>query len=139
MSRVLLLVLLAGASACDSGSDFTGFGGLSDDPALLVGTWEWTRSYRCGDDAGCMETTPGTTGTLVVADTTLSGYFDNATFPTPVSYRVGRERGEAVIRLDAPVVDAEVGYKFGVSPSRLVLGYTYVDGVRYETTYRRAR
>lgn len=150
MRRLLVFALLVGASACDfGGPDFTGFRGLSDDPSLLVGTWEWTRSYSCGDEtAACAETTPasvGYAGMLVVADDgTLVGYFDRGTFPSPVGYRVVPARANefsdrALIRIDAPSIKGDVDYGFGVSRTRLVLGYTFIDGVRYETTYRRVR
>ena len=136
MRLLLLAAILVTASACDSGGpEFTGMDGLSQDASLLVGTWQWERSYGCGDGSrGCVEQTPRSTGrteTLTFsADGTVSGFFNGSTLVpvAPQRYRV--------TEYDV-VVDNSWNAGFGVSRDRLVLTTAPRDGE--ETTYRRAR
>ena len=137
MRLLALATLLVAASACDSGwPDFTGLGGLSQDASLLVGTWEWTRSYGCGDGSrGCDEQTPRSTGRTETftfsTDGTVDGFFNGGHIdPTPYETR---ERClpdlpcTGYLRLVQLYGDNTVDV-FGVSRDRLVLTAAYRDG-----------
>lgn len=133
MRRLLILsALLATASSCDSGPDSTGLDGLSQDASLLVGTWEWERSYSCGDGSGgCQEFVPARdiTETLTfAADGTVVGFFNGGLMTEARPYRV--QQGHIV--LDEDVNSTSL---FGVSQRRLVITTAARDGE--ETTYRR--
>lgn len=141
MLRLLLLAaILATASSCDSGGpDFTGMDGLSPDATLLAGTWEWERSYSCGDGSGpCQEFVPAPTATETLTFTyspetsshngTVEGFFNG--------YPVGRttylvEPSSQSITLGVRGTHTQ----FGVSRDRLVISTAIRDGE--ETTYRR--
>ena len=150
MLRLLLLAaILATASSCDSaGPTFTGMDGLAQDAALLVGTWEWERSFSCGDGSGgCQEFVPAPTATETLtftADGQVSGYFNESDLG-PLRYRLDEfDLGSLryrVERSDVVAFDAaDRVYRsawFGVSRDRLVLSTAAMDGS--ETTYRRRR
>ncbi|HEX8386255.1 MAG TPA: hypothetical protein VF576_08730 [Rubricoccaceae bacterium] len=136
MSRLLLLfTLLAAGSACDSGPDSSAPEELTQDPELLVGTWDWEQSVTCySGTTGCFESTPALTGVTrrltFTAGGMAEGYVNGSTFPS-VPYRV--EAGSLRILLSTNssfVVDS-----FGVSRDRLVLLDPSPEGE--ETTYRR--
>lgn len=151
MARHLVLAsLLVALASCDTGGPgFTDLDGLSGDPALLAGTWTWTRSYACGDGSGaCTETTPasaGRTETLTFTHTPetsshngmVAGFFNGYTV-VPTTYRVDTAGGTAEDRSYSLALGAGGGYnQFGVSGDRLVITSAAVDGE--ETTYRRQR
>ena len=154
MLRFLTLaLLLVTAASCDSGEpELADLRDLSGDPALLAGTWTWTRTVTCTDSGTpCSETTPASAGraeTLTFTHTpetsshdgTVQGYF-NGTAVGPTTYRAVTGVTDFVgfsYASHSLALGEGGGYNmFGVSRDRLVISAAFVDGP--ETTYRRQR